>query len=83
MKKIAPWMIAISLVVVVVAWGVMGMKLLDGNYDIICEAYITLVALIVLLVFILIKRYSSVKCPHCGKVRLDNGKYCSHCGKEV
>lgn len=83
MKKITPWVIAISFVVFVVDWGVMGIKLLDGNYNITLEAYIALVDYIVLTVFVLIKRFSSAKCSHCGKVRFDNGKYCSYCGKEV
>ena len=83
MKKIAPWAIAISLVVFVIAWGVIGLKILDGDYDFTLEAYIGLAALVVSFVFILIKKFSTEKCPHCGKIRLDKGKYCSHCGKEV
>ena len=83
MKKITPWIIAIYLVVFIIAWGIMGIKIFDGDYNITLEAYIGFVALIVFSVFVLIKKLSTAKCPHCGKVRLDNGKYCSHCGKEV
>lgn len=83
MKKITPWVITLSLVVFVVAWGVMGLKIHDGNYNLTLEAYIGLAALIVFCVFILIQKFSSEKCPHCGKIRLDKGRYCSYCGKEV
>jgi len=85
MKKIAPWMIAISLVVFIIAWGIMGMKIFNGNYDAQLETYIGLAALVVFWIFILIMKFSSAKCPHCGKVQLqlDKGKYCYRCGKEV
>lgn len=83
MKKIIPWMITVSLAVFVIDWGVMGIKILDGNYNITLETYIGLFTLIVFLAFVLIRKFSSGKCPYCGKIRLDKGRYCSHCGKEV
>lgn len=83
MKKIIPWITAVSLAIFVIAWGIMGLKIFDGNYNFTLEAYIGLAAIIVFFVFILIKKFSSEKCPYCGKIRLDNGKYCSYCGKEI
>ena len=32
MKKARPWILAIAFLVAVVAWGVMGLKIYDGNY---------------------------------------------------
>ncbi len=83
MKKLTPWVITISFLVFVMTWGIMGFKIFDGDYNIAWEAYIGLGALTVFFVFTLIRRFSLAKCPHCGKIRLDTGKYCSHCGKEV
>ena len=40
MKKARPWILAIAFLVAVVAWGVMGLKIYDGNYEITTEAYI-------------------------------------------
>ena len=38
MKKIMPWVFIAAFVSFLIAWGVMGVKLLDGNYEIIAEA---------------------------------------------
>ena len=32
MKKVAKWLAVISIVVFVIAWGIMGLKLLDNDY---------------------------------------------------
>lgn len=85
MKKATTWIIVVTLLAFVIAWGVMGIKLLDGNYDITIEAYIGLISIIIFFVSVCIKRFSNskIKCPHCGKLRWDEGKYCSYCGKEI
>ena len=82
MKKARPWILAIAFLVAVVAWGVMGLKIYDGNYEITTEAYITGACLIVILVCAVSKVFTD-KCPHCGKLRVSNGKYCPRCGKEM
>lgn len=83
MNKVLTWLVFISLIIFVVAWGVMGLKILDGDYNITVEAYIGLVSIIVLAISGLVKRFSNSKCPYCGKILIDTGKYCSHCGKEL
>ena len=40
MKKVAKWLAVISIVVFVIAWGIMGLKILDNDYLITAEAYI-------------------------------------------
>ena len=82
MKKARPWILAIAFLVAVVAWGVMGLKIYDGNYEIATEAYIMGACLIAILVCAVSKVFTD-KCPHCGKLRVSNGKYCPHCGKEL
>ena len=82
MKKITTWALVIAFVVFIIDWGVMGVKLLNGNYEIITEAYIGAACWGVMLVSALCKLLTN-KCPHCGKVMLTNGKYCPHCGKKI
>ena len=82
MKKIAKWLAAISGVVFVLAWGVMGLKLLDYNYSITAEAYTGLVSLIVFFVCVMFIKFTT-RCPHCGKTKQSLGKYCPYCGKEM
>ena len=82
MKKLIPWIFGISLLVFAIDWAVMGMKIFSGEYNITLEAYIGLVCVILLLVCALFKLFT-YKCPHCGKLRLVNGKYCAYCGKRI
>lgn len=41
MKRIAAWGLVITLILLLIDLGVMGIKLLNGNYDVLTEAYIT------------------------------------------
>ncbi len=84
MKKIALWATVISFAVFVIAWGVLGLEIFSGHYDDMeLPLYIGAASWIVLMVSIIALRWSSWKCPHCGKVRWTNGRYCAHCGKEI
>ena len=83
LKKIAAWTCALSGVVLVIAFGVMGVKIFDGDYDIELLAYICLFAWIGLMASIVVLRWKSWKCPHCGGIRWTNGRFCAHCGKEL
>lgn len=82
MKKIVTWLAVISIIVFVIAWGIMGLKLLDNDYLITTEAYIGLISLVVSLICVLYMRFTS-RCPHCGKLKQTFGKYCPYCGKEI
>ncbi len=82
MKKIAIWLAVISIIVFVIAWGVVGVKILDNNYNYTTEAYIAYGSLAVFFVCLIYVRGTS-RCPHCGKLRVLFGKYCPHCGKEI
>ena len=82
MKRIIKWLAVISSVIFVIAWGVMGLKLLDNDYLITTEAYIELISLIVLFICIIYIKFTN-RCPHCGKTKQSFGKYCPYCGKEI
>ncbi|HIZ56861.1 MAG TPA: hypothetical protein H9671_11855 [Firmicutes bacterium] len=82
MKKMISWIYVIAIITFVIDWGIVGLKLLDGNYDITAGAYIGLVCLFMIFVCVVYKAFHD-KCPHCGKLRLSKGKYCSYCGKEI
>ena len=82
MKRIRTWAIIITFLVAVIDWGIMGLKIYDGNYNITVEAYIAMACLLVILVCAVSKLFTD-KCPHCGKLRVSNSKFCPHCGKEL
>lgn len=82
MKKAVTWGLVISYIILFIAMGVMGIKIFDGNYDIVAECYIALIFLLISCACNIYRAFSN-RCPHCGKIRLSNGKYCSHCGKEI
>ena len=82
MKKIAIWSAAIAFVAFLITWGVMGLNLASGDYDIELLAYIGGACWLVLLVCLIIIAVNT-RCPHCGKMRRTRGKYCPYCGKEI
>ena len=82
MKKVAIWGAAIAFVAFLITWGVMGLEIYSGNYDIQSLSYIGLACWIVLLICLIIIVINT-RCPHCGKIRRTRGKYCPYCGKEI
>ena len=82
MKKVlcAIWVIAV--IVFFVDWGIVGLSLLDGNYEIKAGIYVGLVCFIIILAGSIYRLFNN-RCPHCGKAILTNGKYCPHCGEEI
>ncbi len=82
MKRITTCVLIIALIIFIIDWGIIGMKLLDGDYDIITETYIGAACFGVMLISAVYKAFAS-KCPHCGKMIQSNGKYCPHYGQEI
>ena len=74
MKRITTCVLIIALIVFIIDWGIIGVKLLDGNYDIITEAYIGAACFGAMLICAVCKAFTN-KCPHCGKLIQSNGKY--------
>ena len=82
MKKFISWIFALTITVLVIDWGIMGLKIFDNDYNIIVEAYIAFVCFVLLFICSMYKIFSR-RCTHCGKVIWTNGEYCSYCGKKV
>ena len=83
MKRIMNWLYAIAIAVFVIDWCFVGVKLLNGEYDVTAGAYIGLACIGVMIVYIFY-RIASNKCPHCGKVLYhDRVKFCPYCGKKL
>ena len=86
MKKVCVWLAIISAIVLFITLGVVGGKLLDGNYDTTVEVIITGISFVVFLGSIVDYKLIGSRCPHCGKVNdtlLGKSKFCPHCGKEL
>ena len=84
MKKVCVWLAIISAIVLFITLGVVGVKLLDGNYDTNVEVIITGVSFVIFLVSVVCYKFIGSRCPHCGKVNdtlLGKSKFCPHCGK--
>lgn len=82
LRKMANRALAAAFIVFLIDWSIMGIKLLDNNYNIIVEAHIGLVCYIVIMVSIFIRCLTD-RCPHCVKIKLINGAYCTYCGKKL
>ena len=82
MKKILFRLWLLALAVFVVDWLIVGLKLLNGDYDITLGAYVALVCVIVMALYPLSRALFS-KCPYCGKPLASSGRYCPHCGREL
>ena len=86
MKKVCFWLAIISAIVLFITLGVVGVKLLDGNYDTTAEVIITGISFVVFLGSIVGYKLIGSRCPHCGKVNdtlLGKSKFCPRCGKEL
>ncbi|MCD7804790.1 MAG: hypothetical protein LUH03_06545 [Oscillospiraceae bacterium] len=84
MRKVAIWIVAVAFVVLVIALGVMGLGIYEMDDGVIAvTAYIALPCIALIFGGLVYIRWGSAKCPHCGKPRWTNGKYCSYCGKEI
>ena len=82
MKKAVNWIYIASIVVFVIVWGVLGLNIYNGNYDITTEAYLG-GGCIILMAVCAVYRLLTDKCPHCGKIRQIRSAYCPHCGTKM
>ena len=86
MKKLCLWLAVISAIVLFITLGVVGVKLLDGNYDTTAEVIITGISFVIFLGSVVCYKFIGSHCPYCGKVNdtlLGKSKFCPHCGKEL
>ena len=82
MKRILFRLWLLALAVFAVDWLIVGLKLLNGDYDIAPGAYIALVCVVILALYPLCRAFLD-KCPYCGKPLASSGRYCPHCGREL
>lgn len=82
MKRIVKWLTVISIVVFIVAWGIMGIKILNNDYLITTQAYVGLISIVVFFACVMYGKFAN-RCPHCGKPKQFVGRYCPYCGKEL
>lgn len=64
MKKTTTWVAIIVFIIFVIDWGIVGLKLFGGDYNIIAGAYAGIVCFMVMFVCTVYKVFSN-KCPHC------------------
>ena len=86
MKKACVWLAIVSAIVLLITWGIVGVKLLDNNYDFLTEVYITGASFVICLSSIVGYKFIGCRCPHCGKINdslFGKGKFCPHCGQEL
>ena len=81
MKKFAKWLAALAILVFVIDWGVVGVKLMNGDYNITAGLYVGWIAIGIFFACILYIRVAQ-RCKYCGKRISFYGKYCPYCGKE-
>lgn len=82
MRKYIIGLSVISVFIFVIAWGLMGLKLLDGNYDITVPAYIGVISLILFFISFLYLK-CTCRCQRCGKIIQPSFSYCPHCGSKI
>ena len=82
-RKVFAICAVVSLAAMVILWTVIGIKLLDGNYECLTEAYIVAAFLAVFVISQLGRCLTAAKCPNCGMRLYQEGKYCPNCGHEI
>jgi uncharacterized membrane protein len=86
MKKVCLWLAIISAIVLFITLGVVGVKLLDENYDTTAEIIITGISFVIFLGSVVCYKLNGIRCPNCGKINdslSGKPKFCPHCGKEL
>lgn len=84
MKKAAIWIAVLSGVILTITMLTMGIGVYKMDENVIrITAYIAFPCLALLFCAAFIFRFSSSKCPYCGRQTPTNGIYCPFCGKEI
>ena len=64
MRKFAIWSMIISGVTFIIAWGIGGVMIFNGEYEHYAWTYVGLACIVVFFVALIILK--TKKCPHCG-----------------
>lgn len=82
MKRFIPWIAAIAFVIFIIDWGVIGLKLLDSDYNITTGVYIGAACYVIILLCAVCKIFGN-RCPHCNRHIDQIGTYCPYCGQKI
>ena len=82
MRKFVSWLVVLSIFIFIIDWGILGLKIFNGDYEITLLAYIGLISIITSLISIIYLK-STNKCKCCGRIIPSYGRYCLYCGKEI
>lgn len=82
MKRILFGIWITAVIVFFIDWGVVGLSLLTGDYEVKTGIYIGLVCMILIFVGVFCKLFHT-RCPDCGKFLLFDESYCDSCKKEI
>ncbi len=81
MNKIVSGLTCAAMVSMTVDCGILGLKLLNGNKNILTDSCVALACLAVIAACAVYKVFHS-RCPRCGIPMPAGGKYCSRCGQK-
>lgn len=82
MRQIVKWIRIIALTIACVDCLIMGVKLIDNDFNVLIEAHIVFACLLIQL-FCTVYQLLGNKCPYCGRWREMNGAFCPHCGRKI
>lgn len=84
MKKAAVWIAVLSGVITAIDMLAMGIGVYRMDEDLIrITAYIVLPCLAILYITGFVLRFSSSRCPYCGRYVPNNAAHCPYCGKGI
>lgn len=81
-RKYLNYIFVVIVTIFIIDWLILGFKINDGNYDIVIECYIGIFCLVTMFICLYVKKFS-ITCPYCNKIRINEGRYCSYCGKLI
>lgn len=82
MKKAGLWIWSLAVVVFLIDWTIVGLAVLNGNYNIAAGVYIGAGCLAVILLFPFFRLFGG-RCPHCGRDLAFGETRYPHCGGRI
>ena len=84
MKKVLCVIWIAAVILFFIDWGMVGLSLLNGNYEIEIGVYLGLVCMVIIMIGPICKicKMLSNKCPYCGKTILSDYKFCPYCAQD-
>lgn len=83
MKKYIDHALIAVVIILIIDCGIIGIKLINNEYDITAGISVLIICYVIIMIYAFYNNIAKNKCPHCGMVRISNGRYCSYCGKKI